>query len=254
VGWVFAVLAATLGVVFLWGMIAPRSQWRALTSWSVSDSHSAEPGSAAYGWQRVLSGIGVFSLLTVTGVAVIPGLLYSAQSVPGPTPIEEMWGSPQPQVVNRTIVPVTAPPEGLIEVPVLGVQVFDPDDGPPDYLVELKEFVRLGTGEIPGLVGSEPDVDYSAMDFADLVLNVRGALLCVPRQVLVVESDTTIQIAVYYGLPDPGDGSVPDNATSCAVDAPVTSSLLIPLTLGSPVGDRVIQGLADNDLPLVDLP
>ena len=253
-GWVFAVLAATLGVVFLWGMIAPRSQWRALTAWSVSDSHSAEPGAAAYGWQRFISALGVLSLLTVTGVAVIPGLLYSAQSVPGLTPIEQMWGSPQPQVVNRTVQAVTAAPQGLVQVPVLGVQVFDEDEGPPEYLVELKEFVRLGTAEIPGLVGTEPDVDYSAMDFADLVVNVRGALLCVPRQVLVIESETVIQIAVYYGLPDPGDGSVPDNATACATDSPVTSSVLIPLTLGSPVGDRVIQGIAADDLSLVDLP
>ena len=253
-GWVFVVLAATLGVVFLWGMIAPRSQWRALTSWSVSDPHSAEPGAAAYGWQRVLSGIGVLLLLTVTGVAVIPGLLYSAQSVPGLTPIEQMWGSPQPQIVNRTVTAVGAPPAGLVEVPVLGVQVFDEDDGPPSYLVDLKDFVRLGTAEIPGLVGTNPDVGFSAMDFADLVVNVRGAVLCVPRQVLVVESETVIQIAVYYGLPDPGDGSVPDNAAACSPDSAVTSSLLIPLTLGSPVGDRVIQGLAGNDLNLVDLP
>lgn len=253
-GWVFAVLAATLGVVFLWGMLAPRSQWRALTSWSYADAHSAEPGAAAYGWQRVLSAIGILSLLTVTGVAVVPGLLYSAQSAPGLTPIEQMWGAPQPQVVNRTVTAIQTPPGGLTEVPILGVQVFDPDEGPPDYLVELKEFVRLGTNEIPGLLGTDPDVDFSAMDFADLVVNVRGAVLCVPRQVLVVESETTVQIAVYYGLPDPGDGSIPDNATACPADAPLTSSLLIPLRLGSPVGDRVFQALDGTEIDIVDLP
>jgi hypothetical protein len=241
-------------VVFIWGVIAPRSQWRALFSWSASDAHSAEPGGTAYGWQRVLSGIGVVSLLTVVGVAILPGLLYSAQSVPGPTPIEQMWGSPQPQVINRTVTAVTSPPGGLVEVPVLGVQVFDEDDGPPDYLVELTEFVRLGTFEIPGLVGNDPEPGFSALDFADLVVNVRGALLCIPRQVLVVESETAVQIAVYYGLPDTGDGISPDNAVACPADSPVTSSVLIPLTLATPLGDRVIHGLDGTKLNLVSLP
>ena len=57
-GWFFSILAITLGIIFVWGVFAPRSQWRALSAWSVSDEHAHEPGGTAYGWRRFLSALG----------------------------------------------------------------------------------------------------------------------------------------------------------------------------------------------------
>jgi hypothetical protein len=58
-----------------------------------------------------------------------------------------------------------------------------------------------------------------------------------------------VQIGIYYGLPDPADGSVVDHTKGCPPGAPVTASLLIPIALSAPVGDRQVQALDGTPLP-----
>lgn len=239
--WVFGTLAITLGIVFVWGLFAPRSQWLVLTSWSVANPRLHEPGGATYGFLRLFSGIGVVGLLAVVAVVSSSVVTNLPQPAPPRTSLQIMWGDPEPTVVNRYFVSLGGAPEGLVAMPVLGYQVFDPKV--PDYMVELENFSRLGQSEIPGYLGTDPDEGYAAIDFASLVVHVRGPILCIPREVVVIEGETTVQIGVYYGLPDPDDGSVPDNLTACSPEDPLTGSVLIPVQLGNLLGDRELQSL-----------
>jgi hypothetical protein len=75
--------------------------------------------------------------------------------------------------------------------------------------------------------------------------------LCIPRAAVVVESDTTVKIGLYYGLPDSADGSPVDNTKGCPINSPVTASLLIPIDLTAPVGDRTVESLDGTELPSV---
>lgn len=253
-GWVLSILAATLGLVFLWGVFAPRSQWRALSAWSVSDEHTHEPGGAAYGWRRFVSALGVLGIGAVVAVTASSAVASIPQQQPTRTNyVQLMWGSPTPEIIDRTITPIAAPPEGLVEVPIEDYQSFNEDDGLPDYLSGLDAFTYLGALEVPGFIGTIPDVGFSALDFADLVVHVRGPILCIPRQAVVIESETDIKIGIYYGAPLPADGSQPDNAAVCATDASITSSVLLPLNLSAPVGDRVVTMLDGTELTDVEL-
>lgn len=247
--WLFGALAVTMGIVFLWGLLAPRSQWRVLASWSVSNPHANEPGGAGYALRRLISGLGALGMVAVLAVTSSSALLAQLpREGPVLSPLQLMWGTPTPQLVDRVVHARTTPQEGLVSEPLLGYQ--DLDEGIPDYLLTIKHFTLLGVEDIPGYLGSEPDEGSSAIGLADLVVNVRGPVLCVPREVTVIETETDVQIGIYYGLPDPADGSVPDHLTGCA-DHSVTGSVLIPIPLDEPLGDRVVQGLDGTKIPRV---
>jgi len=253
VGWIFGVLAATLGLVFLWGVFAPRSQWRALSAWSVSDENAHEPGGAAYGWRRLLCAIGALGVGAVVVVSASVGFAASQTSAPQPSRVDVMWGTPNPAIVDRILTPLNAPPGGLVEEPILGFQSYAEQDGLPVYLDGLKTFAYLGAIDFPGYIGSIPEVGFSALDSADLVIHVAGPVLCVPRQIVVIESDVDVKVAIYYGVPDRADGSVPDNTVACPADSTMTASVLIPIDLQSPLGDRVLTTLDGTVIESVPL-
>mgnify|MGYP001807552810 CR=1 FL=1 len=257
--WIFGVLAVSLGIYFLWGLLAPRSQWRALAAWSVANPHANEPGGSAYGWRRFLSGVGVLGLALVGVLAAAPGLLAAIpQEERVQPPVTVMWGSPDPQLVNRAVYGSSEPPKGLVEFPVLGYQDLDELDELPPYLLDLTEYALLGDTTPSGYIGSAPAEGFSGVGPADLIVNVRGPVLCIPREAVVIETDTTVQIAIYYGLPDPKPAAegepaaaAPDNVKSCATDDPITGSVLIPITLASELGDRTVETLNGDEITKV---
>ena len=256
-----------MGMVFLWGVLAPRSQWRALSSWSVSDANKHEPGGAAYGVRRLLSGIGALGIAGVMVASTLSAITFPPAAAPPRGDIEIMWGSPEPQFVQRVVRTIPEPPPGLVEAPILSYQDYLEADKSPEYFLRLDTYSFLGETQMPGLIGNEPDVGFAAIGFADLVVHVRGPLLCIPREALVVETETTVQIAIYFGLPDPkpvampeadGDEIVPevvapDNVTACAIDASVTGSILIPIDLAAEVGDREVIGIDGRPLAYTPL-
>jgi hypothetical protein len=250
--WAFTIVVGTLGIVLLWGLLAPRSSWRSLTGWSVSDPHGNEPGAGSYGVRRLVAGVGTLGLAAVLVVAASSFL--SALPVPPPPPssVRVMWGAPDPQVVDRIVVPLAAPPAGLPEMPILGYQAFG-GGGAASYLSRLRHYSYLGNDAVPGYIGVAPELGLSAIDTASLVVNVRGPILCIPRQAVVIETQTTVQIGIYYGLPDPANSSAADNVTNCPLGATLTASLLIPIALAAPVGDRMVQALDGTALQGVAL-
>jgi len=259
---VFGVIAASLGVFFLWGLLAPRSQWRALSAWSVTNSYAHEPGGASYGWRRLLSGVGLLGIGVVAVLGAGPGVLASLpQQEVARTPIQVMWGSPDPQLVNRSVRGTTEVPEGLVEVPVVGYQDLDELDEIPTYILWLTEFELLGDSTPPGYIGLTPDEGFSGVGPADLVVNVRGPVLCIPRTAVVIETETTVQIAIYYGLPNPKPAAdseeappAPDHVAGCPANGSVTGSVLIPITLSEVLGDRTVETLDGTAIRKVDVP
>lgn len=231
-----------MGGLLLWGLFAPRSIWRSLTGWSVSDPHGNEPGATSYGVRRLVSAIGALGLvavLVIQGTSIIGNL---PQPAAPRSDIAMMWGSPDPQVVNRVVTAIPTPPGDLPAMPLLGYQPFG-DNGAPSYLTRLKQYSLLADSAPPGYIGHDPDVGFAAIDTADLVVNVRGPILCIPRQAVVIETEATIQIGIFYGQPNAADGSTIDQIASCPADSPLTASLLVPIALSAPVGDREVQNL-----------
>lgn len=258
--WVFGLVVVSLGIYFLWGFLAPRSQWRALSAWSVSDAHAHEPGGASYGWRRLLSAVGILGIAGVGIVAATPGVLAALpREPPLVSPVEVMWGAPAPQLVDRSVYGSTTVPDGLVEVPVLGYQNLDELDDLPLYLLEIRHFSLLGDEAPAGYIGSYPGDGFTGIGPADLVVNVRGSVLCIPRSAVVIETETTIQVAIYYGLPNPSPladdtpAPAPDHLAGCPADDPNTGSVLIPITLISELGDRTVQTLTGDEVPKVEM-
>ena len=249
--WVFGVLAVALAVFLLWTLLAPRGQWRALVGWSVGDIHRDEPSGTAYALRRLGAGLGLLGILTVAGFAVAPSLQTNAERVPEQTAIELMWGGVRPFVVDRIITPLGAPSGAFPEMPVLGFQSFA--DGTPNYVARLDDFRLLGRDSPPGYVGEVPPIGNGALDFADIIVNVRGPLLCIPREVVMVESEADIRIGVFYGLPQGPEGAEGDSIAGCPTNAAVTGSVLIPLQLSAPLEGRPILNLAGEPITQVGI-
>ena len=251
---VVGVAAVATTLLLLWGLLAPRANWSSLVAWSTSDPRAAEPGWTSYLVRRLLFGFGLLGLLGLGAAAVVTWLLNPPLYAKPPTAVQLMWGSAPPAVVDRVITPLADPPAGYSEVPVLGYQVVTDDDGPGDYLRFLEPFELLGgKRDMPGLIGQNPGDGYSAMDTAELILNVRGPLLCIPRSAIVKETLDSVTVAVYYGLPDQPAGTAIDNAVSCPADAPVTASVLLAIELHEELGGRKVIMLNGDEIPEVKL-
>jgi hypothetical protein len=251
---VLGVIAVATTLLLLWGALAPRGNWSSLMAWSTADPRAAEPGSTSYFVRRLLFVFGLLGLAGLGTAVVVTWMLNPPLHAKPPTPVQQMWGEAPPVVVDRVITPVAEPPAGYTEVPVLGYQVVDDEEGPGDYVHRLELFELLGgKQEMPGLIGQDPGDGYSAMDTAELILNVRGPLLCIPRAAIVRETPDAITVAVYYGLPDQPPEVVVDNAVSCPADATVTASVLLPIELVNPVGDRTVVMLDGEEIPEVEL-
>jgi hypothetical protein len=250
--WVFGTITVTLGVLLIWGLVAPRGQWRVLRAWSVADPRRDEPGGAVFGWIRLSAGIGVIGLAVVGIVGASSVVASLPKPPPPPTPVQIMWGSPAPHLLNRVSLNLGAAPAGLAEMPVLGYQSFD--DGIPNYVLELRPYTLLGDPAPSGIEGAEPGKDTSAIGVSNLLVHVRGPLLCIPREIVVIETETTVQIGVYYGMPDDPAGAPIDHVASCSAEDPLTGSLLVPVQLSGPVLDREVQNLAGEALDDVPAP
>ena len=247
----WAVVIASVVLVFLWGLVSPRSQWKVLAAWSYRNPQADEPSSLAFGVQRVISGIGVlfFAAVGATGIGQ-----YIASLPPPPPPLtalQQMWGAaPVPQVVNRVVSAQDVVPTGLVEAPVTGYQVVQNENHRPRYLHLLPEF---DTGDLDrsGILGVKPAEDFPALSSAELVVNVRIWVDCIPRKAVVIETEAAVQIGIYIGLPDRAD-AIPLDHLSCDRPPFVQKSLLIPINLTAELGDRDVQGLDGTPIRQVE--
>lgn len=240
-------LLGGLAIFTVWGFVMPRSQWRVLTSWSQRDPGGHEPGAVTIAIHRTVAAIAIaaliFSLMALNGRTENA----TARPVDRPTsdPVRVLWGSPDPVVVNRVVTPVTQAPADLLSLPLLRYQAIDGHHRDPSYLFNLANFERPHAKKGDGYVGTDPSVGLTALDTSQLVLQMRADERCTPQQVLLLESSTAIVVAVYFGRPV---GTALDDAAKaapCDIEAADSKSvsMLVPIHLATPVGDRSVVGL-----------
>lgn len=246
------VLLASLAVLFIWGVAAPRSLWKVVASWSYRNPHFDEPTGSAFALSRLIAGFGLAALLIAGFVSYQVWL--SRQPVPPapPTQVELMWGKPEPVVVNRVITGTTSIPTGLVSQPILGFQAVKGQTRQPVYLFSLKNFDLEDATDANGLAGRPPDPGLLALDTADLVVKVTGDARCFPHEVVVRETATQVQIGVYYGQKRPTDGSNDDQITNCLVTSnPQNLPTLIPIQLQAPLEKRAVVDM--NGYPIFEV-
>ncbi len=246
------VMSAGLGAIFLWGLVSPRTQWYAIVGWTRSDPAASEPGSSAYALSRFLSLVGVIVIVSMVSGWAIDGLRFARFSAREPTAAERIWGEPASVVVDRVFLPLSSVPEGLVPQKIDGFQSIDAAASEPRYLYETGRIRRAGLATLPGFLGVEPAPGRVALDTADLVVHVRGDDRCIPQSVAVIPVEGAVQIGVFFGQPNPADGSNSANVANCDPGPPIarTKGYLIPLDFSETLGDRVLQNL--DGTPIVE--
>lgn len=246
--WYLIAVAAVLGALLLWGLVAPRSQWRVLVGWSTSDPDAAEPGNGVQGIRRVICAIGLAGVLVVIGVQGWRVLDARPSPVAAPTAVEEMWGSPTPRLVDRLIAPRSTVPDGLVEGRIGGVELLT-KGSPPAYLVGLPRFDLLGEGQPAGLIGRVPPKGFSGYGQADVLIESEGPLDCIPHAVTARATDETYAFAVYWGPPTGTDGP----PVACDMADPILQKVLIPVQLADPVQAQTLVSDSGLAIPIVQL-
>lgn len=240
---IFVVLVS-LGLVFLWGLFAPRSQWRVLASWSYRDEYRDEPTRFSFLLYQIIAVIGIASMV-VSGVLVYRVQLANEPVPPSPlTTAQELWGNPVPVVVNRVVTSVDSVPSNLVDQPILAYQKMSGKTRQPPYLFGLKLFSMWQATDDNGLVGADPGPGFTALDTANLVVEVAGDPKCFPHAVVVKETESSVSVGVYYGQLNPKDGSNAEHVGECNVLASALNvPTLIPIPLSGPLGDRPVLTL-----------
>lgn len=250
-------LMGLTGVVFLWGVVSPRSQWHVLIGWTRGDPRLSEPGSVAYAASRMLSLIGMI-VLVGTAASWIVGSATVVTPVrerePGPT--ETVWGQPRSYVVDRVFTPLQNPPEGLVLQAITGYQLVDGSRNSPDYLFASGKIREAGMAAQPGFLGVVPLPGTIALDTADLIVHVRGDDRCIPQRVVLVPVDGGVQIGVFFGQPTPVGAEEAVDTANCDPDPPGarTRGFLIPIDILGDLADGAVQSLGGEPIALVSDP
>lgn len=66
-----AALLSGLGILTLWGVISPRSEWRMLVGWSRRDAYLGEPGPAVVGLVRIVSVVALAALVFLVATSMV---------------------------------------------------------------------------------------------------------------------------------------------------------------------------------------
>ncbi|WP_349897444.1 hypothetical protein [Parafrigoribacterium soli] len=250
------VIAGGLAILTIWGFISPRGQWRVLGAWTRREPYANEPGAGLVAIQRIVAGIAIIVLGT-TGWSMYSTYVDSQPTPPPPPgPVEQMWGAPAPKVVNRVFTPLESPPAGLVNEKVLGYQPVNGTSRDPQYLFSLDHLIVKDASQGIGYLGHAPQAGLTALDTADLVVEVRGDSACIPQQVVVDEGDDVVRVAVYYGQPNPSDGSNAVNLAHCSANpkADKARTVLVPIDLAETLGDRkVVTFDGSKKIPVVPL-
>ena len=244
------VMFALVAIVPIWAVISPRTQWRILVGWSERNPGAHEPGAIAIAVHRAVAAVAIAATI-FTFISLSPPANPPAES-PERTaadPIRERWGTPDPRVVNRVFSTVTIEPTAsigsnpLVRIPLQGFEAMDGAHRNPNYLFGLPSYSRPDAADGDGFLGVKPSIGMTALDSANIVVQVRADSRCTPQQVLVVESLISITVAVYYGLPITGASQ--SALAPCDANAPASTatSELIPIDLSRPVGDRSVVDL-----------
>jgi hypothetical protein len=245
-------IVAGLAILTLWGVVAPRGQWRVLTAWNRRSAWDGGPSSLSVGIHRTVAVLATVALL-ITGWNLLEAYVATVSaSVRTTSVVHRMWGYPTPLVVDRIVANVTTAPPGLVQQPIARYQPVDTLKHTPAYLFELPDWNRVATRANDGYIGTQPPVGIGALDSASIVVELRGDSRCIPRQAVVVENKTTVAIGVFYGRPAAAPGAKPVAIDSCKPTPAAKDSLnlLLPLSLSASVGKRHVTNLDGSPIAL----
>lgn len=248
--WVFIVLAVVAGALLLWAVFDPPGQWRVLNGWATRDPAAAEPGNAIHGVRRVIAGLGLVGMVVVSGFALAGYLADRPQPAQERAALEKMWGAPTPGLLDRVIIGTSAPPAGLVEAEIVAAQAIVPGDA-PRYLLTAPRWSYLGDPAPAGIVGGQAPDGETGYGGASVLLSVRGPLLCIPRSIVVIESEDEVRVSVWFGLPD---SPATDAVTECLDDPIASERVLIPLRLGSEIGERELLTAEGTPVRIIETP
>jgi hypothetical protein len=230
-----------LAILTVWGLIAPRAEWRVLMSWSRRDPDAGDPTPAVRNLVRLVSAIGVVIVAWTSFATFNP---ETPQSIPsaysGQSRAELTWGSPEPKIIDRVFTPLAEPPAGLVDQPILRYLPISGSTRSPSYIFAFKDFAAIGATSRDGYIGTKPDLGLSALDTADLVVQVRGDKKCIPVAVLVKQAEHAVSVGVFYGRPNPPGGTAVVANCKPVVANGASNSVLIPIDLTAPLGLRTV--------------
>lgn len=256
------VIPVSLGVVFAWGVLAPRNQWHCLIGWTRDNPRATEPGPAVYRLIRLLSlaGLVALSFGPVSALIDTAILRVSAPTASSST-LEKVWGQPEPVILDRVFTAARIPPGNLVSGAITGYQNVDNVQRTPAYLFAAPAVRDTGIATQPGFLGVVPRVGSTALATASLIVRVRSEDRCFPQQVVVLESADTVQIGVYFGpaavaIDGSGRGTPDSRAKGCDPSPPATRTraFLVPVDLAAPLDQRTVQLLSGKPIPSVALP
>lgn len=245
-------IVAGLAILTLWGVVAPRGQWRVLTAWNRRSVWDGGPSSLSVGIHRTVAVLATVALV-ITGWSLVGAYAATVTaSVRTTSVVHTMWGYPTPMIVDRIVENATVAPSGLVQQPILRYQAVSTSKHTPAYLFELQDWNRIATRANDGYIGTQPPVGIGALDSASIVVQLRGDSRCIPRTAVVVENTATIAIGVFYGRPAaaPGAKSVAINSCKPTPEAKDALSVLLPLSLSAAVGKRHVTNLDGPPIPL----
>ncbi|MCU1422735.1 MAG: fumarate hydratase [Microbacteriaceae bacterium] len=245
-------IVAGLAILTLWGVVAPRGQWRVLTTWNRRSAWDGGPSSISVGIHRTVAILATLALLLTGWNLVAAYVATVTASVRTTSVVHEMWGYPTPMIVDRIVENATTAPSGLVQQPVVRYRAVNSAKRTPAYLFELPDWNRIATRANDGYIGTQPPVGIDALDSASIVVQLRGDSRCIPRTAVVVENTTTIAIGVFYGRPAaaPGAKAVAINSCTASPKANDAVSVLLPLSLAAAVGKRHVTNLDGSPIPL----
>lgn len=221
-----------------------------LAAWTRRDPYASEPGPVSVGVHRFVAIVATLGL----GFGGVMLWQQYKSSLPQPPPplssLQQMWGAPDPVVVDRVIDSVPSIPSTLVAQPILRYQLVDNSRRTPNYLFDLQAWKPQGALAGGGLLGSQPSPGLSALDTAALVVQVRGDKNCIPRAAYATEDSTTVVVAVFYGRPDVA-GAAPATLNQCTTVSRDSDSIsvLIPVRLQESVGKRVVRNVDGTPIP-----
>ena len=253
----FTVVAVSLGILFVWGVLAPRHQWNSLIAWTRDNPRDTEPGPMAYRLVRLLSLVGIVALTFGPVTTLIGGVSFrEPPATASLTSLEKVWGQPRPVLLDRVFTAARTPSKALVQQEITGYQLIDNVHRVPNYLFSAKALRDTGMAALPGFLGVVPRAGSTALATASFIVHVRGDDRCIPQQVGVVEAVDSVRVGVFFGHPTTAGSAASPRGPACDPAPSVTRSraFLIPVDLAAPLNDRAIQSLSAKPISTVPLP
>ena len=194
-------IAAVMTPFLLWGIIAPRSQWRTLRGWQYRHPRLNEPSDAAYAFGRFVNVVGLVVML-VAGWWLIRDTMATGSERARAEAASTLFPNQRAEIVTVSQTAPDADPGGLQPIP-------------------LRRYVEADTTKVAGLPKG-----------TRLVVVIDGVFE--PKSVAVREDAGSVRVTVLGTCPLPTMCERTDPVTG------PYSITGVPVRLAAPLGGRTV--------------